>query len=115
MSTSTRTLRVGARIYRTRVRHEHEAGPCAEVLTFRSDLPRSAPLRIVFRAGADRGVGDGWPSGHVALRGAALNLHRPRVARALLDEALARGWDEVTGQELDGWTLFDAARARMAS
>lgn len=42
-----------------------------------------------------------------------LNLHRPGVARALLDEAIARGWDTISPMEIDGWEIFDAVQARL--
>jgi hypothetical protein len=42
-----------------------------------------------------------------------LNLHRPGVARAFLDEALAAGWSPDRQSELDGWSLFDAVLGRV--
>ncbi|WP_050993727.1 hypothetical protein [Streptomyces violaceusniger] len=46
--------------------------------------------------------------------GQFLNLHEPGAARALLDEALARGWrpDDPTRREMDGWALFASVAAR---
>ncbi|GAA0917665.1 hypothetical protein [Nonomuraea longicatena] len=46
---------------------------------------------------------------------AYLNLHRPGVARALLDEALERGHDFATAEsiEIDGWELVDGALGRL--
>jgi hypothetical protein len=101
------------------------------LLSIWSDAPRSAPLIIAFTGGPGRAVGDGmnvsgieirWmldsepflPHGVVARAEppALLNLHRPGVVRALLEEALARGWDGIARAELDGWTLFEAAHAR---
>lgn len=133
MREATRKLRVGPRTYFWRVRHAHgESGaPCTDLLSLRSDAARSAPLFIAFTGGPGRAVGDGmnpngivirWmednessiPQGAVARAEppAVLNLHRPGVVRALLEEALARGWDGIARAELDGWTLFDAAHAR---
>jgi hypothetical protein len=49
-------------------------------------------------------------------RGASLNLHEPGAVRALLDEALARGWQPDTPGEvlLDGWSLLEGAATRRA-
>ena len=46
--------------------------------------------------------------------GRYLNLNEPGVIRALLDEALARGWQTGTSAraEMEGWDLFDAVFAR---
>jgi hypothetical protein len=125
MREETRKLRVGPRTYFWRVRHTHGASgaPCTDTLRIRSDAPRSAPLFIAFTGGPGRAVGDGINPNGIVIRWmldndpqaeppAVLNLHRPGVVRALLEEALARGWDGVARAELDGWTLFDAAHAR---
>jgi|SRR5690606_760403 len=133
MREQTRKLRVGPRTYFWRVLHRHGAdgAPCTDLLSLRSDAPRSAPLLIAFPGGPGRLVGDGMnPNGVVirwmfedepflsqgvvarAERPEVLNLHRPGVVRALLEEALARGWDGVARAELDGWALFDGAYAR---
>ena len=133
MRRKTSKLRIGPRTYFWRVRHAHgESGaPCTDLLSLRSDAPRSAPLFIAFTGGPGRAVGDGrnlsgieirWmedngpflPHGVVsrAEPPAVLNLHRPGVVRAVLEEALARGWDGIARAELDGWTLFDATHAR---
>ncbi|WP_410364031.1 hypothetical protein [Streptomyces sp. 5K101] len=53
-------------------------------------------------------------SGDVGLtRGESLNLHEPGAVRALLDVALARGWEPAERQtvEVDGWLLLEAAAA----
>ncbi|GGV66185.1 hypothetical protein GCM10010277_73860 [Streptomyces longisporoflavus] len=73
-------------------------------------------LRIVFADGPGRYVPGGAPfgSGDVGFtRGAALNLHEPGAVRALLDVALARGWqpEERQAVEVDGWLLLEAAAA----
>ncbi|MGW5731346.1 hypothetical protein [Streptomyces sp. NPDC055261] len=46
-------------------------------------------------------------------RGADLNLHEPGAVRALLDVALARGWqpEERRPVEVDGWLLLEATAA----
>lgn len=136
-----RKLVVGDRAYWFSVGHLHDVdrssgGPptyrgCRERVMIRRDLPRAAPLIITFIGGSGRGVGDGlnpsgivirwveeWdessiPPGVVARTSGVVNLHRPGVARALLDEAIARGWDTVSRMEIDGWELFDAVEARL--
>jgi len=88
---------------------------CCEALDIRLFKARGR-LRIVFRAGPERFVADGYltPSGVVGTEERRLNLHEPGTARALLDEALARGWqpDNPEAQEIDGWTLYGAAATR---
>ncbi|MBP8531660.1 hypothetical protein [Streptomyces sp. MK37H] len=83
---------------------------CRETLVLRLFRARGE-LRIAFRSGPGRTVPGGFPtaSGVVGTtEGGYLNLHEPGTARALLDEALARGWrpDDPTRRELDGWALF---------
>ncbi|MDX3077590.1 hypothetical protein [Streptomyces sp. MI02-7b] len=78
------------------------------------------PLRIVFAGGPDRYVPGGAPlgSGDVGfIHGAGLNLHEPGAVRALLDVALARGWQpgERGGTEVDGWSLLEAAAVARAA
>lgn len=93
---------------------------CRQVLTL---APQPAgtcgPLRIVFADGPGRYVPGGAPfgSGDVGFtRGADLNLHEPGAVRALLDVALARGWQpgEERAREVDGWSLLEAAAAARA-
>lgn len=104
------------------VRHAHRARgdgppePCRETLLIR--VPRTrGQLRIVFRAGADRLVPDGYLM-HAGAVGTSpvrsLNLHEPGAVRALLDTALDRGWspDAPGTEEWDGWSIFDEALAR---
>ncbi|MFE7793585.1 hypothetical protein [Streptomyces sp. NPDC057460] len=85
---------------------------CREVLTIRRS---GAPgrLLVVFRAGPGRLVPDGFlPSGAVGTSaGSWLNLHEPGTVRALLDEAVSRGWhpDNPPTEQLDGWRLFARA------
>jgi hypothetical protein len=120
-----RRLAVGEDTYLWSRAHAHERGDdgravpvyllCREVVTIRRD---GAPGRmdVVFRADADGVVPDGLLyAGAVGRKdGPMLNLNEPGVVRALLDEALARGWQpNVPGQsQIDGWTLFDTALAR---
>lgn len=124
------------------VRHEHgmrspeaETPPrdsCRERLAIWRDGRRKGSLVVTFVGGEGRVVGDGvnpsgvvvrWlgyldgsgavPHGVVARPDGVLNLHRPGVARAVLDEAVARGWDTMSASELDGWSLFDAVVERL--
>jgi hypothetical protein len=102
------------------VRHRHRADEsgaavCRELVALRRDGSRGR-LLIVFEQGPGRLVPDGYlPSGAVTrAEGPGLNLYEPGAARALLDEALARGWqpDDPAPARLDGWDLFDAVSAR---
>ncbi|MFC1403385.1 MULTISPECIES: hypothetical protein [Streptacidiphilus] len=86
---------------------------CCETLVIRRPKV-TGRLRIAFRAGPDRLVPDGYlmPSGAVGTDlGRTLNLHEPGTVRALLDAALKRGWrpDAPATEEIDGWSIFDAA------
>lgn len=88
---------------------------CREILTLRRRGTHGR-LQIVFRAGAGRLVPDGYlPSGAVGTTDDVwLNLHEPGTVRALLDEAIARGWnagDKETTQ-IDGWELFGVVAER---
>lgn len=113
-----RRLVAGEATYLWSVRHAHRVpaagGACAEAVVLRREGSHGS-LRITFAAGPGRAVPDGLlPSGVVGTGSEALNLHQPGTARALLDEALARGWDPAaaTGETVDGWTLFAATHAR---
>lgn len=93
---------------------------CRQTLTL-SPQPAGTggPLRIVFAAGPGRYVPGGAPfgSGDVGfIRGAELNLHEPGAVRALLDTALANGWQPVErpAVEVDGWSLLEPAIAARA-
>ena len=120
----TRRLTTGDTTYLWSLRHTHRAlddgtcDDCCETLSIRSPEGRGG-LRVQFRNGPDRLVPDGYPqpSGTVGTRdGRTLNLHEPGTVRALLDEAVRRGRSPggPTVEELDGWTLFDAARQVIA-
>ncbi|MFD9390643.1 hypothetical protein ACFWBB_07875 [Streptomyces sp. NPDC060000] len=87
------------------VRHRHGDGrPCQEVLTLHRDGVRT---HIVFQAGEGRYVGSVayGHSGGVGDRHHHLNLNRPGVVRALVDEAVNRELLPLEG-ELNGWELF---------
>ena len=70
MREQTRKLRVGPRTYFWRVLHRHGAdgAPCTDLLSLRSDAPRSAPLLIAFPGGPGRLVGDGMNPNGVVIR-----------------------------------------------
>ncbi|MEU0009432.1 hypothetical protein ABZ079_35745 [Streptomyces sp. NPDC006314] len=100
--------------------HDGRSVDCRQILTL-SPQPAGTggPLRIVFADGPGRYIPGGAPfgSGDVGFtRGADLNLHEPGAVRALLDVALARGWQpgERRAVEVDGWLLLAAAAAARA-
>ncbi|MEU3775548.1 hypothetical protein AB0F11_20470 [Streptomyces sp. NPDC032472] len=123
-----RRLVADGRTYLWSLRHGHselpDGGPtarqCRQTLTLSPQPAGSGgPLRIVFVAGPGRYVPGGAPlgSGDVGyLRGPDLNLHEPGAVRALLDAALAGGWqpEDRRPVELDGWPLLEAAAAARA-
>ncbi|MFE6887926.1 hypothetical protein [Streptomyces sp. NPDC057694] len=118
-----RQLVADGRLYMWTLRHSHRKDArgrsvdCRQTLTLSPQPAGSGgPLRIVFTEGPARYVPGGAPfgSGDVgAVGGADLNLHEPGAVRALLDVALARGWQpEQRGPvELNGWDLLEAAAA----
>lgn len=69
---------------------------------------------VVFQAGNGHLVADGFlhAGGVLHADGRGLNLNQPGVVRALLDEAIARGWQPDVRSETDGWELFDAVIVR---
>ncbi|MFF3560833.1 hypothetical protein ACFYXS_12435 [Streptomyces sp. NPDC002574] len=117
-----RRLVADGRVYLWSMRHSHRSDPDGRAVDCRHTLTLSpqpagsgGPLRIVFAEGPGRYV-SGAPlgSGDVGIiRGPGLNLHEPGAVRALLDVALARGWqpDERGPIEVDGWSLLAAAAA----
>ncbi|MGW6027042.1 hypothetical protein [Streptomyces sp. NPDC055099] len=125
-SKKPRRLIVDDRVYVWTMRHSHRrdddgrAVDCRQVLVlFPQPVGTGAPLRIVFADGPGRYVPGGAPfgSGDVGLtRGANLNLHEPGAVRALLDVALAGGWqpEERRAVEVDGWSLLEPAAAARA-
>lgn len=91
--------------------HDGRSVDCRRILRL-SPQPAGTggPLCIIFADGPGRYVPGGAPfgSGDVGFtRGADLNLHEPGAVRALLDGALARGWQpgERRVMEVDGWSL----------
>ncbi|GAA4935892.1 hypothetical protein ACFPM3_06095 [Streptomyces coeruleoprunus] len=117
-----RRLVVGGETFLWSVGHSHKVlgngryEGCTETVDLRRFKARGR-LRVLFRSGPGRWVSDGYMmvSGAVATEdGRHLNLCEPGTARALLDEALARGWepDDPVVRELDGWSLFDAVAER---
>lgn len=99
-SKKPRRLVADGRVYMWTMRHSHgkdgDGKPvdCRQILTL-SPVGSGGPLRIVFADGPGRYIPGGAPmgSGDVGLtRGESLNLHEPGAVRALLDVALARGW-----------------------
>jgi hypothetical protein len=121
---SARALVVGQRTYRWTTTHSHRADDsggtpsfhdCTEHVTVRRDGARGR-LEFVFAAGPDHLVSDGILHAGAVVRGDDyLNLNQPGVVRALLDEALSRGWRPTAAgrTEFDGWDLFDAVLARL--
>jgi hypothetical protein len=119
-----RLLVADGRSYLWTLRHRHSALPdgratdCRETLTlYPQPFGTGGPLHIVFSSGPGRYVPGGAPlgSGDVGFSGGGgdLNLHEPGAVRALLDAALARGWQPAEGRaaELDGWPLLAAVTA----
>lgn len=123
---ASRRLVADGRTYLWNQRHRHRVPDgsggvrCSQLLTLSPQPSGSGgPLRIVFDGGPGRIVADGFTSGSgdVGLvHGAHLNLHTPGAVRALLDVALARGWDpDVRGEvRVDGWSLLEEAAAAYA-
>ncbi|MGW3008647.1 hypothetical protein ACWC9R_07370 [Streptomyces sp. NPDC001219] len=122
----SRRLVADGRVYLWTMRHSHRTDDdgrsvdCRQVLAL-SPQPAGTggPLRIVFADGPGRYVPGGAPfgSGDVGFtRGAGLNLHEPGAVRALLDVALAGGWQpgERRAVEVDGWSLLEPAAAARA-
>ena len=122
-SKKPRRLIVDGLAYLWTLRHSHRVlgsgrpADCRQTLTLYSQQSDAGgSLSIVFAEGPGRYVPDGNPmgSGDVGYtRGSSLNLHEPGAVRALLDAALARGWqpDERRAAEVDGWPLLEAAAA----
>ncbi|MGW5847653.1 hypothetical protein ACWFQ8_06720 [Streptomyces sp. NPDC055254] len=126
-SKKPRRLVADGRVYMWTLRHSHRvldsgrSADCREILTLSSQpAGTGGRLRIVFADGPGRYVPGGAPfgSGDVGFtQGAGLNLHEPGAVRALLDLALARGWQPEKRQavEVDGWPLLEAAAAARRS
>ena len=118
-----RRLLVGPDTYRWRTGHTHRRDgqrfvDCREAVLLRRE-GRPGRVNIVFRAGPGRIIPDGGPYTHSggvqrSRDETVLDLHRPRVVRALLDIAVARGEDFGSSAEIDGWPLLDAVHAHLA-
>jgi len=125
-----RWLVAGAERFAWSVGHAHEVAAdadapggrrltgCRELVRLRREGARGQ-LVVVFRDGDGNVASGGMLHAGAVMHadGRSLNLNEPGVVRALLDEALARGWQPAlpSRSELDGWTLFDAVAARRAS
>ncbi|MEU3990061.1 hypothetical protein OG229_02130 [Streptomyces platensis] len=121
-----RRLVVDGCVYLWTLRHSHRvldsgrSADCRETLTlYPQPAGTGGPLRIVFAESPGRYVPGGLPlgSGDVGYaRGDSLNLHEPGAIRALLDAALARGYQpgEPRAVEADGWPLLEATAAARA-
>ncbi len=111
-----RWLVVDAERFAWSVGHRPEDG--GETLRLRREGSRGQ-LLVVFSSGGGHLAADGHPM-HAGLiqhaDGRQLNLNQPGVARAVLDEALALGWQPGAPgpARLDGWSLFDAVAQRRA-
>lgn len=127
-----RRLLVGKETYLWSGRHDHrveyiQSGrfqgrpvhkDCRELVILRRFGARGR-LVISFLGGPGRGVSDGYSKYRfVGSRESGwLNLHEPGTVRALLDEALASGWqpDDPAVKEIDGWLLFGPVAARRSA
>jgi hypothetical protein len=113
-----RWLTAGAHRFLWAVGHFHTCETdCAETVRFRRE-GSSGHLLVVFQARDGHTVADYLQHQGTARHadGRYLNLNKPGVIRALLDEAIARGWraDATIPAEMDGWDLFDAVFADRA-
>ncbi|MFT3764566.1 MAG: hypothetical protein QM820_03475 [Minicystis sp.] len=118
-SRKPRTIKVGAVVYFWRVAHRHGADRpidgqrCTEVFTaFRERHPRR-PVRILFRETEEHGPGFPRQSGVIVdyqEPARYINLNRPRLARLLIELAVAAGWepDRARGEFIlpDGYQLL---------
>lgn len=111
----SRRLLVGDECYRWSVRHVHHLrdgrySGCREVLVIRRDGAHGC-LRIEFPDGSDGTASGGYlhAGGLVTAAGRYLNLHHPGTVRALLDQALAAGWDPDASAPWteNGWRMLD--------
>jgi hypothetical protein len=125
-SRKLRALKLGPVVYFWRVRHCHNVGGpagafrCDEVFTaFHEKYPRS-PVRIRFPDTEEHGPGfPGHLGGVVDYRDPTLyvNLNQPRVARLLIELAIASGWNPSQSRSefllADGYELLRQNRARV--
>ncbi|MBE1462610.1 hypothetical protein [Kibdelosporangium phytohabitans] len=123
MGHRARVLLVDQATYRWTLSHSHRADnadggtpryhDCAERLVIRRDN-EPGRLEIVFASG--EGTAGATHVGEVKRGDDYLNLNRPGVVRAVLGEAIDRGWlpAEPGRCELDGWALVDSVLTRLA-
>ncbi|WP_377266880.1 hypothetical protein [Peterkaempfera sp. SMS 1(5)a] len=111
----SRRLVVGDERYRWSVRHAHQVrdgrySGCREVLIIRPEGARGC-LRIEFPNGPEGAASGGYlhSGGLAAAAGGYFNLHQPGTVRALLDHAVAGGWDPAspTLRTENGWRMLD--------
>jgi len=128
-SRKARRLLVGDERYLWSVGHDHRVGGiqsgrfqgcpgyqgCRDLVIIRR-LGARGRLVLSFPGGPGRRVSDGRGAGGVvgSQESGWLNLHEPGTVRALLDEALAGGWQpgDPAAWETDGWVFFDTVAAR---
>jgi hypothetical protein len=140
-----RRLIADGHAYLWRVRHSHAEPECQEIVTvrrygsagharivFREGTGRAvggpylhtgAVVRIeagpagepALNAGSDSRTGSAAGTARPGGTRRYLDLSRPGVVRALLDQALAAGWEPGEEREFDGWEMFDAALRAMSS
>ena len=131
-SKKARRLLVGDETYLWSGRHDHrieylQSGrflgcpdykDCRDLVIIRRFGARGR-LVLSFLEGSGRRVSDGHGAGGVvgSQESGWLNLHEPGTVRALLDEALASGWqpEDPAVKETDGWLFFDTVAARRAA
>jgi hypothetical protein len=128
----SRRLLVGDDTYLWSVGHDHrveyiQSGrfqgcadyqDCRDLVTIRRSGARGR-LVLSFQGGPGRRVSDGYGAGGVVggRESGWLNLHEPGTVRALLDEALASGWqpDDPVVKEIDGWLFFGTVAAQRSA
>ena len=121
-----RKLTIGGVTYLWRLQHRHRADEnapegrrCQEVLTVYREGRKTAPLRVMFTAGEDRGAG--YPeAGVVTIYGPppeSFNLNGPGTVSAIIAQALETGWDPAEDRRPheveDGFEVLLAIRERV--
>lgn len=117
-----RTIRVGAVLYLWWVNHKHSVprhglvtsegeGGCREVFTAFAEGFPGQPARILFPESNKHGPGFPRQRGVVVdykLPNLYINLNRPRIARLLIELAIAGGW--IPGQSRREFVIPDGYR-----